>query len=114
MRSPRACGSIAACGSGYKGDADGGVQKETAVSARLSSPQRITSGEKQPPVAAAAGCDKARKGFGALAFAASLRLDRSLRQRLQVRRMAGYKRKLRFLRDYRHRNAFPLAKNNLL
>jgi hypothetical protein len=32
----------------------------------------------------------------------------------RVMRMAGYKRKLRFLRGYRRRNAFPLAKNNLL
>ncbi|MEW7859793.1 hypothetical protein AB2M95_28155, partial [Pseudomonas chlororaphis] len=76
--------------------------------------QRITSGEKQPPVAAAAGCDKARRGFGALTFAASLRLDRSLRQRLQSDADGGVQRKLLFLHGYRRRNALPLAKNNLL
>jgi len=32
----------------------------------------------------------------------------------RVMQMVGYKRKLRFLRGYRHRTALPLAKNNLL
>jgi hypothetical protein len=35
------------------------------------------------PVAAAAGCDKSRRGFGANEIAAAVPADRSLRQRLQ-------------------------------